>query len=550
MAKISGLLWVTACSSHANYSSILPRAQEPRNLLAMANSSRFIRSTWLIASLTLVSRVLGLLRECIFATFFSTGEILSAFRIAFMLPNLARRLFGEGALSAAMIPVLTQSLQNHGEEKSRKFVGTMFKVLFTVLLAGMLLAELVIVVWRMSHDDLALELSAWLMPYMAMICLVAIGGGVLQVRGHFATPAVAPALLNIAIIAGTWIGAKGMNLAGAELIHVICISVLVGGATQLALTAWALASVSFFPIFSRVWKDEQLKSVTLLMGPMILGLSAVQINTLMDYLIAYLFVVEEGERVGPAVLGYAQYLYQLPLGVFGIALATAIFPVLSEKASQNDHAGLADVLDRGLRTSLFIALPASVGLIFVAHPLVAALYQRGEFDASDTRRVANVLIFYCIGMVAYFTHHLFVRTFYALKNSKTPARIAMYMVGINFIMNLSLVFYLQEKGLALATAVCAIVQVLWLRKKLDVRCDSIQRSNTAYAILKMVFATIIMACALSLIIFIPAIHDSLQQHAIIKLGVLVATGAIAYMIASYFLRIEELKSILHLRRHK
>lgn len=514
----------------------------------MPTTGRFIRSTGLIASLTLISRLFGLVRECTFATLFSTGEILSAFRIAFMIPNLARRLFGEGALSAAMIPVLTQSLQSQGEEASRQFVGSLMKVLITVLIIGVVAIELILMIWRTTHDDLALKLSAILMPYMAMICVVAIAGGVLQVRGHFSTPAIAPALLNLTIIMAAWIGAKWFDLNGLYLMYMICGGVLIGGLTQLCLTALALKLVSFFPDFSRPWRDPQIKSVSTLMGPMILGLSAVQINSLMDYLIAYFFVVENGERIGPAVLGYAQYLYQLPLGVFGIALATAIFPVLAEKAAQQDRTGLAEILDRGLRMSLFIALPASVGLMFVAHPLIATLYQRGEFDASDTNRVAGVLIFYSLGLAAYFTQHIIVRAFYALKDSKSPAKIALCMVGINLILNLVLVSYLDERGLALATAVCAIIQVLWLRKRIKKIIPELQQLNATRSILKMIAATVIMAGVLYAFTLPIDIFESIRQYKLLHLILMVVSGAITYAVASRLLCIEELKSILSLRR--
>ena len=514
----------------------------------MPTSGRFIRSTWLIASLTLLSRLLGLARECTFAILFSTGEILSAFRIAFMLPNLARRLFGEGALSAAMIPVLTDSLQSRGEEASKRFVGSLMNVLIPGLTAGVVVAEVIIIIWRALHDDLALQLSALLMPYMAMICVVAVAGGVLQVRGHFATPAFAPALLNLALISAAWVGAEWAELSGIQLIYVICGGVLFGGLAQLLLTAWALKAVSFFPDLGRFRLDPQIKTVGTLMGPMIIGLSAVQINALMDYLIAYLFIVEEGERVGPAVLGYAQYLYQLPLGVFGIALATAIFPVLSEKAAQNDRAGLADVLDRGLRMSLFIALPSSVGLMFVARPLVATLYERGAFDSSDTTRVAGVLIFYSTGLAAYFTQHIFVRAFYALKNSKTPARIALWMVGVNLILNLSLVFVLEERGLALATAVCAVIQVLWLRKRLQNEFTELQRLRRGSSIIKMVTATAIMAGALWVFHDPAGIGKIFHQNTFIQLTVMVIVGIVTYAVAAYILHIDELNMILYPRR--
>lgn len=514
----------------------------------MPSSGRFMSAARLIAALTLGSRMLGLARECVFSYYFSTGELLSAFRIAFMAPNLARRLFGEGALSSAMIPVLTESLETRGEAASRRFVGRLLTILVVVLGVILFAVEVLIAVWRAFRDDPALEFAAVLMPYMALICLVAVASAVLNVRRHFATPAAVPMILNVGIILAAVGGAVGFGLTGTRLMYAICGAVLVAGVVQLAVTGVVLRLIAFFPTFGGGWREPQIRAVGRLMAPMILGLSAVQINSLVDYLIAYWFVSENGVRVGPAVLGYAQYLYQLPLGVFGIALATAIFPVLSQKAAEGDRSGLARVFTRGIRLSLFVALPASVGLMFVARPLVATLYERGEFDFADTQRVAGTLFFYSVGLAAYFTQHIVVRTFYALHNSKTPARITLWMVGINFLMNLSLVFVLEERGLALATAVCATVQVIWLSIKLNGELPQIVWGKILAGIGRMLVATAAMAAALTVLAW-PPLSDRLfggSQPA--RLIALVAVGVLSYAAAAAVLRIDELRNILRRSR--
>lgn len=516
---------------------------------SMGASSRFVPTAWLIAALTLGSRVLGLIRECLFSYFFSTSELLSAFRIAFMVPNLARRLFGEGALSSAMIPVLTDTLHERGEESSRRFVGSLFTILAVVLVAIILAAEAVIAAWRAIKDDLALELAAVLMPYMGLICTVAVGSAVLNVRRHFAAPAAAPMLLNIGIIASILAGALWAGLTGTRLMIAVCAGVLIAGVIQVVATAVALRAVSFFPIFGVRWRDPRIRAVGALMAPMILGLSAVQINSLVDYLIAYLFITQDGERIGPAVLGYAQYLYQLPLGVFGIALATAIFPVLSQKATEGDRAGLAEVLGRGIRLSLFVALPASVGLMFVASPLVATLYQRGAFDAADTQRVAGTLLFYSIGIAAYFTQHILVRAFYAMHNSQTPARVALAAVAVNFTMNLALVFVLQERGLALATAVCAAIQVSWLSVILARDIPEIDWRRIGRAVARMLLATGIMAGMLTILVWTALAGDWIAANPPARLATLVIAGVATYALAAHVLRISELGAVLRRGRN-
>jgi len=185
----------------------------------MGKTSRLIPTTSLIAALTFGSRILGLARECVFSHYFGTSELLSAFRIAFMVPNLARRLFGEGALSAATIPVLTESLQEHGEDRSRQFVGALLVLLLVILGATVVVVEIVIACWRTVQDDLALQLAAVLMPYMVLICLVAIGGGVLNVRHHFSIPAAVPMLLNIAIVVAAIAAAGWGSLTGIKLMY-------------------------------------------------------------------------------------------------------------------------------------------------------------------------------------------------------------------------------------------------------------------------------------------------------------------------------------------
>lgn len=510
--------------------------------------ARSISAAWLIAALTLGSRVLGLVREGVLSYYFSTNEILSAFRIAFMVPNLARRLFGEGALSSAMIPILTESLETRGETSSRRFIGTLLVVLAVVLALVILVAEGLIAAWRAIQDDFALELTAVLMPYMGLICMVAAGGAVLNVRRHFAVPAAMPMILNIGIVAGVLVGAVWIDLSGADLMYAACAGVLLAGVVQLATTGIALRHIRFFPMLGGAWRDPQIRAVSALMAPMVLGLSAVQINSLVDYLIAYLFIREDGQRVGPAVLGCAQYLYQLPLGVFGIAIATAIFPVLSQKAAEGDRVGMAGIFGRGIRLSLFIALPASIGLMFVARPLVATLYQRGAFDAGDTQRVAATLFFYSIGIVAYFAQHILVRTFYALHNSSAPARIALCMVGVNFAMNVSLVFILEERGLALATAVCAVVQVIWLSTTLARTLPEIGWRRIGAGALRMLTATGIMATALSILAWSSLADRLVGESAEARLATLVLTGIAIYVVAAKVLRIKELDTVLRQKR--
>ncbi|MEK6798191.1 MAG: murein biosynthesis integral membrane protein MurJ [Planctomycetota bacterium] len=509
----------------------------------MGLGRRVVSSAGLIAALTLLSRVLGLLREAMFSYFFSTSELLSAFRIAFQIPNLTRRMFGEGALSSAMVPVLTESLQARGEAESRRFVGVVLTAMLAVLGGLTVAAEAGLFCWRDATNDLVVDLTAILLPYGPLICAVAVAGGVLHVRGHFAVPAAAPSLLNLlmlsAMVGGGWYG----GLSGRSLMYVVCAAALAAGLLQLAATLVALRFESLFPTLAWSWHDPQLRRVFSLMLPMALGLSAIQISTLMDSLIAYWFVIEDGQRVGPAVLGYAQFLYQLPLGVFGISIATASFPVLSARAAAGDYHGLAEVFERGVRLSLFIALPSSVGLAFIARPLVAALYQRGEFDVSDTARVSATLVYYSMGIAAYFVQHMVARTFYALHDSRTPARVAAATVALNLVLSLILVFPMEERGLALATSICAVVQVCWLIRVLMGRMAQIAWARLGEVVVRMALAAAVMLAALVLVSLRGVGPRIWGDMASVQVVVLVVVGAASFGVAGRLLGLEELREI-------
>ena len=517
-----------------------------------ASTHRLIASTRLIAALTMASRVLGLVREGVVGAYFGTSALASAFSIAFTVPNLARRLFGEGALSSALIPVLTETAQRDGDEPARRLVGTVLLLLGVGLAGAVLVLEGVVLAWRSAAPDPALSLTAFTLPYMPVICVVAVAGGVLNTRGHFATPAAVPVLLNVVLIGAALGGALTLGWRDEQLMLAICVALLVGGLMQLAVTLGALRWVGFWPAWNLDWRQPQVRAILALMLPAMVGLSAMQLNTLLDRLIAYWFVLVGGERVGAAVLGYAHVLYQVPLGVFGIALATAIFPTLSARAAAGDFAGLRRTLVQGLRLGLFIALPAGLGLILTAEPLVATLLERGKFDALATQRVAATLACYSLGMPAYFAMPVIVRTFYALQDSRTPARTALATVALNLTLNLLLVQVLQERGLALSTALCAYLQAGYLLRRLRGRLGPgpAESAGLTPAVLRMALAAAVMA---GVVVGLDAWSwgGGLASVPVgLRLLVLVVGGGLAYGGAAWRLGLAELKQLLRTNRRR
>ncbi len=455
----------------------------------MSDHARFVAPARIIAALTAVSRVLGLVREAAYSYFFGIDPIFSSFRVAFMVPNLARRLFGEGAMASAFVPVFTEVLERDGRERARELAGSAFTLLGAILLGLMLLIQIGVGTAYLVEASPTLSLTLIMMPYMVLICLAGFAGGMLNALGRFTVPAAAPTLLNVALIATLGVGGFALKLDTTSLIFIVAVAVVVAGVAQFGSQVLEMKRAACMPKLNLRWRDPDLKRILLLLLPMVIGLSAMQLNVLADNLIALFFTPE---RRGPAILGYAHMIYHLPQGVFGIALATAIFPMLSAKAAQRDNAGLARAFESGLRVSLFIALPASLGLILLATPIVQVLYERGKFLSEDSVLVSRTLICYCLGLWAFSIQPILARAFYALQDAKTPVRIGITCVCLNLLLSIGLVFVLQEGGIALATAIASMLQVVWLtaavRKRLpELELGTVARSagKTALAVAAM-----------------------------------------------------------------
>ncbi len=500
-------------------------------------------STRLIAILTLLSRILGLTREILYGHLFGTSPLLSAFRIAFMIPNLARRLFGEGALSAAFIPVFTRFLARNDRNASRRLAGSVLTLLGLILVGIVLLIETGVFVGNQVHPSAIWSLTAVMLPFMAFICAAAFLGAILNTMGHFAAPAASPIVLNIFVIVSLLVTGMFFTDDHKTLVYVAAVAVLFAGIAQMSLQWFALHAHRMTPIMATDWKLPEIREIGRFMTPMLLGLSTVQLNTLMDLLIAWWFV-PDGK--GPAVLGFAHFLYQLPLGVFGIALATAIFPVLSAQAVRNDLAAVSHTLLTGLRLSFFIMLPATVGLILIASPLVSVMFEHGEFGPESTNRVARTLSMYALGLCAYSAQHLLVRVYYSLKDSATPARISASVVLVNLALNLVLVRYFREAGVGMATAFSACLQVILLARGLRGKVPRLDAQAFRSSLLKTVLATI----AMGIVVWVAMgmLPDATSRYwAGIRVALAVTLGGGTVAVAARLLRAPELSEFLHRR---
>ena len=523
-------------------------------------SARFERHARTVSLITMLSRITGLARDASLSRVFGAAGVMDAFFFAFMIPNLFRRLFGEGALAAAFLPVYSR-LDRDDPATARQLASLTIAGLTAILGAAVLLAELILFLLsaRQHHANLALWLTMVMLPYMPLVCLVAILGAMLQVHGKFGPTAAAPIVLNLCLIAS----ALGLffllerdvmspRFEHDRLLHIAVVagSVVLAGILQVL---WSLAALR-----GRRWwvarfaaARQPMRRVMRQALPMIVGLGVLQLNTLFDGVIAS-YPTAVGPRVfgidypltegAMAAVSFAQRLYQFPLGVFGIALATAIFPALARQADRT--APFVDTLRRGLRLVVFIGLPASAGLILVRRPLAAVVLQGGDFSPQDTARVAFVLLGYAPAVWAYSMTHTMTRAFYARADSTTPVKIALAVVCLNLALNCTLIWTpLREAGLAWSTAICAVIQAALLFTLLRRRLGHILDAPVLGSWLKSALATALMAAALLLVSSIlptgPEIPPSWTQ-ALGTLAALVTTGALVFAVAAGALRMPEL----------
>jgi putative peptidoglycan lipid II flippase len=500
-----------------------------------------------IAILTAISRVFGMMRDISFAHFFGADWLMTAWATGFKIPNLARRIFGEGAASASLIPIYSEQLRNDPQQ-AKRLANTAVTVIVVLLAAVVIIGEVLIWSYYIFFETrtgprLGLQLCSVMLPYMICICVVAILAGILNVHKHFATPAAAPIVLNIIIIASILFTGLVLKIEPEKQVFFVAAGVLIAGLAQIALQIPSLraSGVSIRPAWDIY--SEPFKRTILMMGPMILGLTVTQINTLVDDIIALTFMTESGKPLGYgsiSYLYYAQRLYQFPLGVLGISLATAIFPVMSADAAIKDFDALTKTFARGIKVAVFVAIPATAGIFLVAKPLISAIFEHGRFERADTQIVAWTLSFYAIGLCGYFSQQVTTRAFYSLQDSKTPAKSAVIAVGANVVLNLTLIWFLGTAGLAAATALCSYLQVVILVRVLRKKLSYLILDGLPVTLMKTVVSTVIMYLAgYIILIFMKNFPDNRLSN-ILRLAVVVPSAAIVYILAAKLLHIEML----------
>ncbi len=492
-----------------------------------------------------------MVRDMTFAHYLGAGWLMTAWTMGFKIPNLSRRLFGEGAASASFIPVYSEQL-HVDPDGAKRLADTVVTVLFVLLAGFVLVGEVLVWGWYyFSAPNLGtatgLTLCGIMLPYMVLVCLVAIVAGILNVHRHFATPAASPIVLNIVVIASLVITGMALDIPARQQVFYVALGVLLAGLVQLAIQIPPLraSGVRLRPAWQV--RSDAFKKVLLLMGPMLLGLTVTQINTLADDLIALAFSNDRGEPLGWGAVShlyYAQRMYQFPLGVLGISLATAVFPVMSADAARKDYQALCKTISRGFGAAVFVALPATVGILLVARPLISAVFQHGEFTAADTKLTAWTLSFYVLGLCGYFSQQIATRAFYSTQDSKAPAMTALFAVFVNVILNLTLLWFLGTGGLALSTAICSYLQVVILVRILRKRYGRSILDGLPSVFVKTAIGTGVMAAVAGGTLMIMREMPFGPGYDIIRLAIVVPLSALVYVVSAKLLRNEMFSLIL------
>jgi putative peptidoglycan lipid II flippase len=422
------------------------------------SAKSLLRSTALVGQMTLISRVLGLVRDSAIATMFGASAASDAFFVAFKIPNLFRRLFAEGAFSQAFVPVLAGHRTASTQAEVKQLVDAVFSALGLVLLAitavGVLAAPVIITVFAPGFvgDETRFDLSVALLrltfPYLLFIALTALVSGVLNTYGKFALPALTPALLNISFISCTLWLAPHLS----QPVYALAAAVLIGGALQLGFQLVGAWRIGMLPRPTRRLRHPGVKRILTLMGPALFGVSVAQINFLIDTFIASFL-----ERGSISWLYYADRLMEFPLGIFGIALGTVILPHLSEHFARAQHASFSDTLDWALRAVLTLTLPSAVGLAVLAGPILSTLFEYGEFTARDVTLSAHALMAYASGLTGFIMVKVLAPGYYARQDTRTPVKIGVIAMLTNVVLCAVLALPLAHAGLALATSCAAFV---------------------------------------------------------------------------------------------
>ena len=448
----------------------------------------------------MASRILGLVRDQVLAFYFGAGDAMDAFRVAFRIPNLVRDLFAEGAMSAAFVPTFTGELTTGGKTRAWSLGNSVATALVIttgfLVVVGIVFAEPLVRFYAEGFEDvpgkidLTVHLTRIMTPFLTLVAVAAVFMGMLNALGHFFVPALSPAMFNVATILIIVLLVPFAPQLGVHPIVLVAISTLVGGLGQLVIQWRPLANEGYRYRPSLDVRDPALGRILLLMGPGTVGLAATQINIFVNTRFA------AGEGTGAiAALDYAFRVMYLPIGLFGVSIAAASTPAFSRHVAAGNPIEMRSTIASAIGLMLALNIPATLGLVALAAPIIALIFEHGEFTASDTVDTAAALQFYAVGLVGYSIVRIVSPAFYALRRSRIPVAASVASVVVNVVLAVTLVRVMSFAGLALATSLAALVnaaiQLILLRRELG----GIQGRRLALTFLKTSVAAVAMAAA-------------------------------------------------------
>src|SRR5256884_1446881 len=517
------------------------------------------RATGVVGIAVLSSRVLGLIRETVFAGLFGAGRNLDAFLMAVRLPNLLRDLFAEGALSTAFITTFSKKIAVEGDQSAWRLankVATLTAVFMSAItLLGIMFARQLVDLltwgsWSPDKTELTISLTRIMWPFMLMVSLAALVMGMLNAKYVFGPPAMASSYFNLgSIIGGVALGYWIDPHFGARSLVGLAIGTLIGGAWQLIGQFPSLWKVGyrFHPDFH--WRDEGMRTVLTLMGPAVIAASAVQVNVLINSG----FAASLGN--GPVSwLNIAFRLMQLPLGIFGVAIGTVTLPLVSKSAALGNTAELRAILARGMRLAFLLTIPSAIGLAMLASPIVSVIYQHGRFTAEMTEQTAGALQFYAIGLVAYAALKVLTPAFYAVGKRNTPMLVSFLAIAANLFLNWLFTFRLGwgHRGLAFSTSLVATMNFLLLYALMRRPTRGLESRRMFAGLAKICLAGLLLAliCWLANYCWLDAWEHLRFFEKLFALFGTILVSAVVFFGAAFLLHVDEVRDVFALMKRK
>jgi len=519
----------------------------------MTEKKNIAAATMVMASATSLSRVAGLIRDIVVARLFGAGTVTDAFFMAFTIPNLLRRFFGEGSLTAAFVPTYSEVFHQRGEKEAQQLanrcVSLLLLIMLVVVTLGVLLSPWIVQGIGYGFGSIAGKLQLTnrlnqiMFPYIGLVSMLALLTGILNVRGHFFVPSLSPLFLNLAMI----LSALTIGHLFEQPIYALAIGVLLGGIVQLLMQFPVLFRYKIrLKLDFKFRGDPYLRRIMTLMLPGIAGVAIYQINIIVTRLLASF--LPEGSV---SYLYYGQRLFEFPQGIFIVSLAQAALPMMSRQVAEDDKEGLRQSLTFAMTLITLFTLPAMVGLIVCAKPIYSLFFLGGEFDLVAMKNTALALICYAPGLIFVGYSRIAAQTFYALKDTRTPVVISFWTLLVNLILGLFLMQFYGFIGLAIALTVASMFNAFMLVVLLQQQVGTFLKRSLSTPILKAIPACLLMALSVSFLLnSVNWLQDGLLLRKSLVLAAAVAVGALIYLGCCYLFKVDEIRQGWQLLRRR